>query len=494
MNRSIVLCALVASAGIAQRAAAQKSTRPHVVLILTDQQRFDALGVVDPRVYTPNLDALARQGVLFSNGYVASPSSTPARGVLLTGMTPWHAGMVGYYAKVAPKYPNELPQMLADAGYHTIGVGKMHYFPQRNGHGFQTLKLDESGRVESEGFVSDYRAWFASVAPNQNPDATGIGWNEHRAAVYALDESLHPTRWTADEAIRQIKAHDAEQPMFLKLSFARPHSPYDPPQRWFDFYKDRAVETPWVGDWCGGYADRPMTADAPFGDFGTAHALHSRRHYNAAVSFVDEQIGRVVAELKAKGIYDQAVIVFTSDHGDMLGDHHHWRKTYPYEGSAHIPFIVRLPGGVGGGQMRTQCVGLRDIMPTLLEAAGVAIPETVDGQSLLALVKNRRAPWRAYIEMEHSSCYQAASGWVAMTDGRTKYVWQYNKGTEQLFDMQKDPHELHNAASDARYAKKIALWRTRMASFLQERGVDWVKGGVLQKTKFTGPLNENYPL
>ena len=488
MNKTTLpLLALAASALPAAAA------RPHVILIMTDQQRFDALGTVNPVVSTPNLDALARAGVSFPNAYVASPSSTPARGVLLTGMTPWHAGMVGYYGKVAEKYPNELPQILSDAGYRTVAVGKMHYFPQRNAHGFQILKVDESGRVETDGFVSDYRQWFAAAAPDKNPDATGIGWNEHAAAVYALSEELHPTRWTADEAIRQIEACDPAQPLFLKVSFARPHSPYDPPQRWLDRYKDAEIPAPWVGDWCAEFADRPMTKDAAFGDFGTEHAVNSRRHYYAAVSFIDEQIGRVVEALKKQGIYDNALIVFTSDHGDMLGDHHHWRKTYPYEGSARIPFIVRVPGDAAAGQTRTQCVDLRDVMPTFLDAAGVEVPLSVDGKSLLSVVKNPRAPWREYIEFEHSSAYEAGSGWVALTDGRTKYVWQYNKGTEQLFDLTADPGELHERSKDQKYQKTLAVWRGRMAQTLQERGEAWVKDGKLQKTNFSGPLNQNYP-
>lgn len=476
---------------VGAKAEQTQRPRPNVILIMTDQQRFDCMGVINESIITPHLDSLAADGMLFENGYTASPSSTPARSVLLTGMTPWHAGMIGYSAKVAERYEHELPQMLSDAGYQTVAVGKMHWWPQRNGHGFQTLIVDESGRVETPEFVSDYRQWFAQAAPGINPDSTGLSWNGHEGRMYALPEKLHPTQWTGDVAVAQIKDHDPSKPLFLKVSFARPHSPYDPPRRYVDMYKGRNIPTPWVGDWCAKYADRPMTTDAAFGDFGVEHALNSRRHYYAATTFIDDQIGRVIQTLKDQGLYENSVIIFTSDHGDMMGDHHHWRKTYPYEGSAHIPFIVKLPSKMRAGTVRNECVDLRDIMPTFLSAAGVAVPENVDGQSLLDIGTGR--PWREYIEMEHSSTYESKSGWVALTDGKIKYIWYYNKGEQRMFNMVDDAHELHDIASDAAYQSIRDLWYDRMVQTLTERGDKWVKVGRLQVVASESPLNENYP-
>lgn len=474
------------------------AAKPNIILILTDQQRFDCLGAVNNVVITPNLDSLAASGVLFTNGYTPSPSSTPARSALLTGMSNWHAGMIGYSAKVASKYETEMPHALSAGGYHTVGIGKMHWWPQRNSHGFDTLILDESGRVETDGFISDYRSWFASVAPNLNPDATGIGWNDHTARVYALADTLHPTYWTANEALREINKHDTDKLLFIKVSFARPHSPYDPPQRYLDMYKNADIPATWIGEWSETYADTgSKNDDAAFGDFGADHAINSRRHYYASTTFIDDQVGRIIAELKARGMYDNSLIIFTSDHGDMMGDHHHWRKTYPHEGSSHIPFIVKLPdttaGGVktAGGVTIDKCVGLQDILPTFLDAAGVAIPQSIDGASLIPLI-NDNPKWRQYILFEHSSCYAPKSGWVALTDGKTKYIWYYNSGTEIMFDLTADPHELHNiAATDPAKATK---WRGRMATELKERGAQWVENGKLKIVSSESPLNKNYPV
>jgi arylsulfatase A-like enzyme len=478
-------------------ATAQNAPPRHIILIMTDQQRFDALGVMgNTAIRTPHLDQLAHEGVLFHNAYTSTPSSTPARAGLLTGCSPWQHGMLGYF-RVAENYPHEMPRMLRNAGYFTFGVGKMHYTPQRNLHGFHGAVLDESGRVESADFVSDYRQWLAVEAPGLNPDTTGRGWNDHAGSVYLPAEQLHPTQWTANEAIRFVENYSLDQPLFLKISFARPHSPYDPPQRFFDLYRDVALPEPWVGDWCGAFADRPMTPSAAFGDFGTEHALDSRRHYYASVTFVDEQIGRIIAALKEKGIYDNALIIFISDHGDMLGDHHHWRKTYAYEGSAHIPFIVKAPksfdGKLKAGSTVDQTVEIRDVLPSFLDFAQIPQPSEMDGLSVLALLRDPAAEWRPFIDLEHATCYEKENYWCALTDAHFKYIRFLSTGKEQLFDLTKDPHELKDLAHDRKYGKQLAQWRQYMVEHLSRRGEPYVKDGKLQiveKTILTGP---NYP-
>ena len=480
MNRNYALM-LAASCCTATAMAQQQ---PHIILIMTDQQRFDALGCMgNDAVISPHIDALAAQGTLFMCGYTSCPSSTPARSALLTGLSPWHHGMLGY-GRGAVRYPYEMPRMLRQAGYYTYGIGKMHWNPQRNGHGFEGLLLDESGRVEDPYFVSDYRQWFRQHAPGSDPDATGLGWNAHGARVYRLAEELHPTYWTGEMACQFIHRYDDSRPLFLKVSFARPHSPYDPPQRLLDLYKDRPVPPRAVGDWCGRYAQQldPDTADpsAAHANFGETYAQNSKRYYYANVTFIDEQVGRIVDELKRKGMYDNALILFVSDHGDMMGDHHHWRKTYPFEGSVHVPYLVKWPmaENVRPGKVM-QPVELRDVLPTFLQAAGVAVPDSMDGRPLQTLVHGDGTGWRKYIDMEHSRCYAADEDWCGLTDGRLKYVWYFYDGREMLFDLVKDPYELHNAAADKAYAKSLADMRQALASHLSERGEDYVKDGRL---------------
>lgn len=479
----------------------QSNKKPHVILIMTDQHRGDALGCMgNPVVKSPNLDKLANEGTLFVSGYSSSPSSTPARAGLLTGMSPWKHGMLGY-GRMAEKYTYEMPQVLKNLGYYTFGIGKMHWFPQKALHGFHATLIDESGRAETKDFISDYREWFQLHAPGENPDLTGIGWNDHQAGVYKLDERLHPTTWTGQTACELIRNYNNEKPLFLKVSFARPHSPYDPPKRFLDMYENADIPKPSVGDWCSRYGEHQnpeqAASDAPFGNFGDEYAQKSRKYYYANITFIDEQIGHVITALKEKGMYDNAIICFTADHGDMLGDHHHWRKTYPYEGSTHIPYIVKWPSGitktVAVGTKIDQPVELRDFLPTFIELAGGAVPPDMDGISLLKFVQSRSPEWRKYIDMEHATCYSADNYWCALTDGKMKYIWNFHNGKEQLFDLKKDPSELVECSGKSSYEKVLKEMRQAMVSHLSERGETFVKGGALVTRETTMLYSPNFP-
>jgi len=498
INRVLVVLIALLSTGLPTMKAQsmQDSKKPHIIFIMTDQHRGDCLGVVNEVIKTPNINTIAEQGVCFTNGYTASPSCTPARAGLLTGQAPWNHGLLGY-AKVARKYKYEMPRMLREEGYYTFGIGKMHWFPQKSLHGFNGTLVDESGRVEQDSYVGNYRDWFKLNAPGQDPDETDIGWNEHKAGVYQLDETLHPTYWTGQTAIQLINNYELDQPLFLKISFARPHSPYDPPQRYLDMYKDADIPAPAIGEWAGEFSEYEMTANAAFGDFGREHAIKSRRHYYANITFIDDQVGEIIKALKAKGMYDDAIICFTSDHGDMLGDHHHWRKTYAYEGSAKIPYLVQWPKwmstAIDRGSKLEYPVELRDFLPTFLDAAGQETPDDMDGKSLLNLFREENPQWREYIDMEHATAYRQENYWCALTDGKVKYIWFFRTGAEQLFDLEKDPDELHDCSVDRKYKKAMAKWRRRMVDHLTIRGDDFVKDGQLVKHKQTLLHSPNFP-
>jgi arylsulfatase len=478
--------AALAATSIADRteALAAERKRPNILLLMADQYRGDCLGAdSNTAILTPHLDRIAREGARFCHAYSCVPSCTPARAVLLTGLGPWRNGMPGY-GKIPEQYPKEMPRMLADAGYHTCAIGKCHFTPQRNGHGFHQLILDESGRVQDSEFKSDYRAWFASVAPHLNPDATGIGWNDYLARPYALPEELHPTRWTGDVAVNFINGYAEDAPFFLKVSFARPHSPYDTPQRFLDLYKDRPIPERHLGDWCGRYEPRSGDKDDIWhGDMGADRVRHSRMAYYGNVSFVDEQIGRILAALEGQNQLENTLIMFVSDHGDMLGDHHLWRKTYAYEGSARIPFLVRWPEGMtdaSRGQVRHEPVELRDVLPTFLDAAGIGGGEGMEGRNILPLLSGTNTGWREYIDLEHDICYDKKNHWSALTDGNMKYIFHALDGEEMLFDLNQDPGECVNLATKQEFADVLATWRQRLVQHLRERGEAWVKNGQLQ--------------
>lgn len=496
---TVMVSAIFAWMTTGQWAVAQ--SKPNIILIMTDQQRGDAMGCAGNRVVkTPNIDRLASDGYRFENAYTSCPSSTPARAGLLTGLSPWHHGMLGY-GVVAEHYRYEMPQMLRDCGYFTFGIGKMHWAPQTALHGFHGTLLDESGRVESKYFISDYRKWFMTQAPGSDPDCTGIGWNDHGARVYQLPEHLHPTVWTANEAIELIDNYNDSRPLMLKVSFARPHSPYDPPQRVLNEYNGIAMPPAAHGEWSkeigANLTDPAKNKEAAFGQFPPEYVDRSRRHYYAAITFVDEQIGHLIEALKKKGMYENTLIIFTSDHGDMMGDHNMWRKTYAYQGSAAIPMIVKVPSEMAVAKPKGSTIDapveLRDILPTMLDAAGSTVPADMDGASMLTLVRTDDAPWRRYIDLEHATCYSDRNYWVALTDGHLKYIWFLSTGDEQLFDLDCDAQETTNLVGNKKYRKQLEDMRQRMVQHLSERGDEWVRDGKLQTLGRKVLYSPNYP-
>jgi arylsulfatase A-like enzyme len=500
-----VRAATAASASVA-RDVAGRAGKPNILLLMCDQFRGDCLGADGNKaIRTPNFDRIAREGALFKHAYSSLPSCTPARATLLTGLGAWRHGMLGYGA-VATEYPNEMPRMLREAGYYTQGIGKMHWHPQRALHGFHKVLLDESGRAEDKGFVSDYRQWFKTQAPDLNPDATGVGWNDYRSKPYALPERLHPTVWTGDRAVEFLSKYgdgtEGEkpgEPFFLKVSFARPHSPYDPPQRFFDMYADADLPKAVIGGWAkrNEMHGQKLSSSTPRGDLGADQVRSSRQGYYGSVTFLDEQIGRILAVLEKRGMLDNTLILYTADHGDMLGDHHLWRKTYAYESSSRVPMLIRWPKGATDakrGQVLDQPVELRDVLPTLLDAAGVKFEQSrFDGRSMMELIRGGTDNWRKFIDLEHSTCYWPENQWCALTDGHVKYIYGAADGSEQLFDMDADPGETCDLAGQAKHAQTLAEWRGRMVEHLKERGPKWVSDGKLMlrpKPMLYGP---NYP-
>jgi arylsulfatase A-like enzyme len=473
--------------------SARPVSKPNILLLMADQFRGDALHCDgNDQIFTPNLDRIAADGARFRCAYSSTPTCTPARAALLTGLSPWRHGLLGY-GKIADRYPVEMPRLLKSSGYFTSVIGKCHYTPQRNSHGFDEALLDESGREESVDFRSDYRSWFWSIAPQANPDETGIGWNDYRAAPYALPQELHPTNWIGTTAVKFLESYQRPQPFFLQVSFERPHSPYDPPKRWWKHYENADLPKAQAGEWAKRYAPRSGPGyEIWHGDLGGEQVRSSRQGYYGSVSHVDEQIGRVMEALEKRGWLEETLVVFVSDHGDMTGDQNLWRKSYAYEPSARIPLLVRWPKGLFSaerGAVRAEPVEIRDLLPTFLDVARVPEKsEKLDGRSLLDILRGAR-DWRSYIDLEHDVCYSPANHWNALTDGRMKYIFHARDGNEQLFDLTQDSHELISIDSNS----TMSLWRERLVNHLAERGERFVKKGRLALRPESYLYSPHYP-
>ena len=500
--------------GMAAAAPALRAqhTRPHILFLMADQHRADCLGSDgNPVIRTPNLDRIAREGVMFKRAYSSTPTCTPARTALLTGLSPWHHGMLGMTA-MAQQYPLEKPRALRDAGYYTIAVGKQHFYPMRNGHGYHQMVLDEHcpcgngpqalAAAEKKGPVerSDYDSCFASQAPHLDLHATGLWWNDYRSKPFALPENLHATSWTGATAVNFLKGWEGRQPFFLKVSFIRPHSPYDPPERFMKMYQDAALPEARVGKWAAKYTRRNNDrTDIWRGQLSREEIRRSRQGYYGCVSHVDYQIGRILEALEQRGWLDNTLILYTSDHGDMSGDQNLWRKSYAYESSSRVPMVMRWPTGLissARGMVMSQPVELRDVLPTFLQAAGTEPSRPIDGRSLLSLVETNGKGWREYIDLEHDVCYSPENHWNALTDGRWKYIFHAFNGDEQLFHLDNDPHELQDLAGEATHIGELLRWRQRLVEHLGERGEPFVKNGKLglrPEGMLTGPSFPSEP-
>lgn len=490
--------ATAASVAAAPRLAksATRISRPNVLLLMSDQHRGDCIGADGNRaIHTPNLDEIARGGARFSQAYSATPSCIPARAALLTGLSPWNNGLLGMDGwPIAPSYPSELPRTLKDAGYYTIGIGKMEFGPMRTtGHGFDQMIHDETAHT----FRNDYTSWFLSQAPNLDPLDVGLDWNAYGAKPYPYPERLHHTHWTGETAVRFIRTYNDSRPFFLKVSFIPPHSPYTPPDRFIRQYSNENLPKAATGDWDARYKPRSGPGeDIWHGDLGAAQVHQSRAGYYGSVSFVDEQIGRIIEALDERGWVEQTLILYTTDHGDMLGDHYLWRKCQPYQSDARIPMLIRWPEGLVStkrGQVISQVVELRDVLPTLAEAAGGSIHSEIDGSSLFSLIRGKTEGWRETLELEHDVCYSPAVHWNALTDGHAKYIFHALRGWEQLFDLEHDPQERTDLARDPAQASLVRLWRGRMVDQLAGRGPGYVKNGNLMLRPERMPISPHYP-
>jgi arylsulfatase len=451
--------------------------RPNIILYTTDQHRGDHIGLSGhPVIETPNVDSFINRGAYFPNAYTEIPSTTGARRCLLRGQGSFHCGLVGYSGQEWDERLS-VAHVLADNGYHCINVGWRNLHPRRKLYGFHIVIPHDLREGDD-----DYLDWLREqVGPEAAERGHGVDANGWLARPWHLDERLHPTVWTTDVALEQIRKRDPTRPFFIWISHLRPHSPYDPPQFFWDMYIDRELPPIPIGDWAAKH-DVPqpgLDRTAWRGRLTPEQNRRGRAAYMGVCTHIDYELGRLMEELtRSERLFDNSLVIFTSDHGDMMGDHHLHRKTYAYEGSARIPFAIRYPAGLDlpSGTFE-QVVGLQDVVPTILETVGVEVPESVTGESVLAAIRGEK--WREFLHGEHSPCYSVEEAMQYLTDGREKYIWFPATGGEQLFDLVTDRQELHDLARDPAHSDRVAVWRQRLIDLLAERGDGFSDGEKL---------------
>jgi choline-sulfatase len=476
--------------------------QPNVLFVMADQYRGDCVGA-DPQcptgprghplVHTPTLNDLASDGTLFERAYTPSPVCVPARRCLWTGQTPATNGCLAGNTSEPWDFAHTLPGELAAAGYQTHLAGKSHSMPLERGNrhrtdfGFDGMDLHVGASV----YEDDYSHWVRERREDDQR-AHGLSHGDWDARPWHLDEEEHPTNWTTRRALEFLARRDERRPFFLTVSYVRPHPPFDPPRAYWEQYADSPADLPapamgdWVDDLYGdeipGYPETDWLADLPDDRIRRARAA-----YYGLVTHIDAQIHRLLYALQwVHDALEDTVVVFTADHGEMLGDHHHWTKRYPYEGSARVPLLVALPDDLepaGDPPDRVDApVGLEDLMPTLLDLAGVETPDTVEGRSLRPWLRGE-APTEAWRDYYHGELgpYEA-DNLVAnqfLVGEETKYVWFPATGEELLFDLGADPREERNLADDPAHEDALGTWRERLVDRLWDRPEGFVADGAL---------------
>lgn len=474
--------------------------QPNILIFCTDEQRADHLSCMGhPVLKTPNIDRIAKEGTLFRNCYSSSPVCMPARATMMTGLTNRASGVRTQGISLPDDIPT-LPGMLADAGYRTHSVGKLHLKPwggrtiaededitenperriywkwpnhwegghyaafPDNYHGFQTLDV-VNGHVDYA--YGDYVTWLEENHPGAYD---GYRYNHSDPGPLTIAPELHYNKWMADRSIDFIKdASKGDKPFYLWCSFPDPHEPFAAVKKWSAFYEDAEIELPKITTELSP-DNRSKTMEAI--GVGTrvqdpAWTKACIRQTYGMMSHVDEQVGRILDFLEEQDIVDNTIVMYISDHGDQLGEHGLFYKgLYPFDGHARVPFLARVPWAEKKGKVLEDVVSMLDLVPTVLDLAGVSQPRdklddrwheiappiqpSLPGEILTPVMTGDARPVRknALIEYDAEN-YKAFEElqYRSLVTNDYKLVFYVPTNETMLFDRHNDPDETTNLAN-----------------------------------------------
>jgi len=482
--------------------------RPNILLITSDEQRKDSMGVYNPGgARTPNLDKLAADGVVFTRAYTPHPTCTPARASILTGQ---YASRHGAYTVGTTTSEDclKLTSLLSGAGYHTYAVGKMHFQPVTTAGRFESPPriMDEQFWREFDGPYYGFQ-WTRLLNRHASEDLScrmryGVWLKDHglkeadlkkhfqgQTGTWSLPRELHPSVFVAEHAIEAIRKHrTGETPFFLWASFQDPHPPHVAPPPYDNMFDPDKIEYLGVRD--GEFDDKPavyrqLYAGGPHGlafsdrfgvpGCGPAHPEQAKQWrkfaaiHHGMVALLDEEIGRIIATLKDSGLYEDTLIVYTSDHGDYLGNHGFRGKGFPaYEEVYNLPFVIKNPGQANAGSRSNALAGSLDIAATALDFAGLPIPDRMQGISQRAVFEGTATRARESFLIEDRPVQKGFYQKMLVTDGY-KLVAYMGESYGELYDMTNDPHQYRNLWESPRHREQK---QSMLAAICSASGAD----------------------
>lgn len=480
------------------------TTRPNIIVILSDEQRWDSLGIVhDGVALTPNLDALAQRGTVFDHAYTAYPLCCPARASLWTSRLPHRHHVWGNWRAIRPDLRDGgLVAAFAEAGYHTVYTGKWHVpgtTPSRMGFA-ESLAIPAVLEGRDRGrFIEAYRTYAKAhgyeLLPEHIENLTRSDLDQLRqpglapcgTSEIALEHFLET--WQTDQFLRALKRRPGDRPTFAVCSYNAPHFPMIVPAPFDRAVSPEAVTLP--PNFRAGLEGKPdeVLRSPHHTDVAALSEAEWRRliaHYLGLCSLVDAQVGRVMTCLRETGALDNTIVVFTSDHGDMLGSHCLTEKGHElhYEETLRVPLIVACPDARGGLRV-DHFVSLVDLLPTLAELAGVQLDDSIDGRSFTAVTTNPAAlPIREHVVAQSFLIdglpggrgeYSSPADFDGSRDSanlsiRTpthRYILRWND-RDELYDLVTDPYENRNIAGQPDVAPVIARMRRALADEMHD--------------------------
>lgn len=474
MLRSSLLLFLCVASLLVPGARAAEAKRQNVLFIIADDlnTRLGCYG--DPQVKTPNIDKLAARGVRFDRAYCTFPLCGPSRNSFLCGLYPNSTGILAnaqVFRQTIPEHVS-LPQAFRQKGYLAVRIGKLYHFNVPNSIGTDghddpaswEIEMNPAGvdRTEEEpqifsltpGQFGGTLSWHASAKSDEH----------HTDGMEAAD-----AEWVLERC-----AKHPERPFFLAVGFFRPHTPYVAPKvPYFDMYPPEKM--PVITGVKEDQADIPAAGLASYKKEQDKLTDELRQQaiqaYYASISFMDAQVGKVIAALDRLGLAENTIIVFTSDHGYHLGEHGLWQKQSLFEESSRVPLVMVAPGKTKAGAVAASPVSHLDLYPTLTELAGVESPVKLQGQSLVPILQDANVKGRgwALTEVVRGGGIKRYGASAAVGDGGNRFLgyslrtprWRYTEWDEgrqgrELYDHDNDPKELTNLADKPEHAAQVA--------------------------------------